>query len=88
MCLLKLLKGGSPYGDNLSKDHHPTANIRIIAHVAKGSDTQMSICSLERARSGEGERVYQRTTGQLSVTVSDLTIDPSSYDAMREGIAL
>ena len=36
MCLLKLLKGGSPYGDNLSKDHHPTANIRIIAHVAKG----------------------------------------------------
>lgn len=77
-----------PNGDNLSKDHHPTANIVIIAHVAKGLDAQMSICSLERARSGEGERVYRRSTGQLSVTVSDLSINPGSYDAMREGVAL
>ena len=60
----------------------------IIAHVAKGLDAQISICSLERARSGEGERMDRRTTGQLSVTVSDLSIDPSSYDAMREGVAL
>ena len=88
MCLLKLLKGGSPYGDNLSKDHHPTANIRIIAHVAKGFDTQMSICSLTKADSGEGERVYRRATGQLPVTISDLTVDPGSYDAMREGVTL
>ena len=29
-----------------------------------------------------------RTTGQLSITVSNLSIDPGSYDAMREGVTL
>lgn len=48
----------------------------------------MSICSLGGASSGEGERMDGWATGQLTVTVSDLSIDPSSYDAMREGVAL